>query len=251
MERISEFQTVFALFDRIWRADPGSAPVSVELMRALSHSGNYVAGAFEGDTMVGACVAFLAGPPGGGLHSHVTGAVVGRGVGFALKLHQRAWAVERGLERVSWTFDPLVRRNAYFNLTKLGGRPVEYLPSFYGEMTDVINAGDESDRLLLVWRLGEPYVLEACAGRPRDAAAPEHAVARVRGEGDRPVVSPAGGGAVSLVATPADIEGLRATDPGAARAWRWAVREVLGGLMESGGRVTGFTKAGEYVVELP
>ncbi|MEO3814608.1 GNAT family N-acetyltransferase [Sphaerisporangium sp. B11E5] len=249
LDRISEFEGVFQVFDRIWRADPSSAPISVELMRALSHSGNYVAGAFSRGEMVGAAVGFLAGPPAGGLHSHVTGAVAGRGVGFALKLHQRAWALERGLGQVSWTFDPLVRRNAHFNLTKLGGRPAEYLPSFYGPMTDVINAGDESDRLLLVWRLTEPHVLDACAGRPRETVPPEGAVVAVRAEDERPVVSAPG--RVSLVATPSDIEGLRPADPVAGRAWRMAVREVLGGLMGRRGQVTGLTKAGEYVVELP
>ncbi|MFD1501576.1 hypothetical protein ACFSIL_34680, partial [Streptosporangium lutulentum] len=39
------------------------------------------------------------------------------------------------------------------------------------------------------------------------------------------------------------------TDPGAAKAWRHAVRDVLGGLMKDGARVTGFAREGGYVVE--
>ncbi|MFC6082045.1 GNAT family N-acetyltransferase [Sphaerisporangium aureirubrum] len=241
LDELGEFERVFRLFDRIWRSDPANAPISVELMRALSHSGNYVAAAFDGDEMVGASVGFLAGPPHGGLHSHVTGAVAGRGVGFALKLHQRAWALTRGLGHISWTFDPLVRRNAHFNLTKLGARPEEYLPSFYGSMADAINAGDESDRLLVVWRLTAPHTLAA-------AVAPKSSVAAVRSEHGRPVATAVRGG-TALVATPQDIETLRRTDPEAARAWRYAVRESLGGLMRRGGRVTGLTSAGEYLVE--
>ncbi|MEU7991597.1 GNAT family N-acetyltransferase, partial [Streptosporangium canum] len=94
LHSIEELEEVFRLFDDIWHPDPGSAPITVELMRALSHAGNYVAGAYEDGRLVGASVGFLAAPAGRVLHSHVTGAAVGRGIGFALKLHQRAWALE-------------------------------------------------------------------------------------------------------------------------------------------------------------
>ncbi|MGJ6966658.1 hypothetical protein ACSDR0_32575, partial [Streptosporangium sp. G11] len=97
LHSIEEFEDVFRLFDDIWHPDAGGAPVTVEMMRALSHAGNYVAGAYEGGTLVGASVGFL-GTTGAErvLHSHITGALAGRGIGFALKLHQRAWALERG-----------------------------------------------------------------------------------------------------------------------------------------------------------
>ncbi|MGJ6969654.1 GNAT family N-acetyltransferase, partial [Streptosporangium sp. G11] len=93
---IGEFEDVQRLFDGIWHPDPANPPITVEMMRALSHAGNYVAGAYEGGTLVGASVGFLGAPAGQVLHSHVTGALAGRGIGFALKLHQRAWALERG-----------------------------------------------------------------------------------------------------------------------------------------------------------
>jgi predicted GNAT superfamily acetyltransferase len=51
-----------------------------------------------------------------------------------------------------------------------------------------------------------------------------------------------------LVAVPSDIERLRHHDPGRAAAWRSALREVLGGLMADGARVTGFDRAGWYVL---
>ncbi|MBA2607780.1 MAG: GNAT family N-acetyltransferase, partial [Actinobacteria bacterium] len=138
------------LFVEVWgvRADLG--PISPDMLRAFAHSGNYVAGARAGSALVGASVAFLANAGSGyKLHSHITGvtaAGLSKGVGFALKIHQRAWAIDRGLPVVSWTFDPLVRRNAYFNLTKLGATANRFLVNFYGEMADSLNAGDESDR---------------------------------------------------------------------------------------------------------
>ncbi|WP_336213319.1 GNAT family N-acetyltransferase [Nonomuraea sp. LPB2021202275-12-8] len=236
LRETAEFQQAFTLFDDIWHPEPSNVPVPLELMIAFSHAGGYVAGAFVGDSLVGASVGFLAADRT--LHSHVTGAMLGRGVGYALKLHQRTWCLRRGLERITWTFDPLVRRNARFNLVKLGARPEAYLESFYGPMADAINEGDDSDRLLAVWHLAEP------PGGERGV--PPHP--RVLGTaGERPVVAPAIGPMV-LVATPRDIETLRREDPEAARAWRLAVREVLGGLLAQGARVTGFTDTGDYVV---
>ena len=245
---LDEFERVRRLFDEIWRSEPGDTPISVELMRALSYAGNYVAGAYRDDLLVGASVGFLAAPAGHVLHSHVTGAPSGRGVGFALKQHQRAWALERGLEHITWTYDPLVRRNAHFNLVKLGARPESYLPSFYGTMDDAINVGDESDRILVRWRLNAPHVIAAAAGNPYTPAVPAGAVAGLRDRHDRPVVGTADA-AVILMAVPRDIETLRRTDPRAARAWRHAVREVLGGLLGQGAAVTGFHPESGYIVE--
>ncbi|GIH72544.1 GNAT family N-acetyltransferase [Sphaerimonospora thailandensis] len=251
LHSIEEFEDVFRLFDRIWHPPPGGAPVTVEMMRALSHAGNYVAGAYRSDHLVGASVGFLSAPVGRAMHSHVTGAVTGAaagsGNGFALKLHQREWALARGLEMITWTFDPLIRRNAHFNLAKLGARPEEYLPAFYGQLDDAVNAGDESDRLLVVWRLCEPRVLAAVRREPYRTEIPPDAVVGIADTGGRPVAGRTDAATV-LVAVPRDIESLRTEDPEAARAWRLAVRDVLGGLMGEGARVTGFRDGG-YVVE--
>ncbi|MEV4217963.1 GNAT family N-acetyltransferase [Nonomuraea sp. NPDC049725] len=237
LHAMAEFRQALRLFDDIWHPDPGNVPVPLELMIAFAHAGGYVAGAYEDDVLVGASVGFLA--AGRALHSHVTGALVGRGVGYALKLHQRAWCLRRGLDRITWTFDPLVRRNARFNLAKLGARPEAYLESFYGAMADAINEGDDSDRLLAVWHLTRP---------PGGGRVAPGAARLLDAVGERPVVTDADGPVV-LVATPDDVETLRRADPGAAREWRLATRRVLGGLLAGGARVTGFTDDGDYVVE--
>jgi predicted GNAT superfamily acetyltransferase len=257
----AELRLVQRLFEEIWRPAPENPPpVTAELLRALAHAGNYVAGAWAGERLAGACMGFLSGPGGthgGGraLHSHIAGVAPGtqrRGVGFALKLHQRAWALARGLPLAVWTFDPLVARNAWFNLTKLGADASEYLPDFYGPMTDAINAGDASDRLLVAWRLDDPTVAAACAGSPAEpdpealrAAGAE--VALDQDAGGLPVAGTADA-PVLLVRVPRDVEGLRASDPAAASRWRHAVREVLGGLLAEGATVTGFARPGCYVL---
>jgi predicted GNAT superfamily acetyltransferase len=239
LRKIDEFRQVYRLFDEIWHPDPRNVPITVELMIGFAHTGNYVAGAFEGDTLVGASVGFLA--AGRTLHSHVTGAVMSRGIGYALKLHQRDWCRERGLERITWTFDPLVRRNARFNLVKLGARPAEYLEDFYGAMSDAINEGDASDRLLTVWPVTPG---EGAGTQPAEA---EGLPVLLGSEGERPVARGVQGDVV-LVGTPPDIETLRRKDPAAAKEWRMAVRTVLGGLMGAGGQVVGFTDGGDYMV---
>ncbi|MEU7576455.1 GNAT family N-acetyltransferase [Streptomyces sp. NPDC041068] len=251
VHELRELEGVNALFERIWGSAPGASPMGVEQMRALSHAGNYVAGAFADGSLVGASVAFFAAPAGHALHSHVTGALPGFGAGLALKWHQRDWALARGLSTVTWTYDPLVRRNAHFNLTKLGGRPVEYLTSFYGAMDDEINGGDDSDRALISWELSHPAVVAAAASAAPPVSVPSDAVTALSVRDGLPIVLPAAGRSDArtlLVDVPPDIEGLRRADPGAAKAWRLALREVLGGLLAEGARVTGFHDRARYVV---
>src|SRR5207237_5804729 len=108
------------------------------------------------------------------MHSHILGVVPQNerhGLGFDLKQHQRQWCLARGVKVIEWTTDPLVRRNAYFNLTKLGAEAPEYFVNFYGQMRDGINAGEESDRLLIRWHLDSDRAAAAAAGDSREPAA--------------------------------------------------------------------------------
>lgn len=222
LETAAEMAPIVATFQQVW----GSVIplVGVELLRAIGHSGGYVAGAFDSDRIIGASVGFLARHEGeDALHSHVTGilpGVTGSGVGRAMKNHQRAWAAEQGLKWVTWTFDPLVRRNAWFNIEVLRAHVADYLVDFYGTMTDSINSRDESDRLIVAW--------------PTDPSAT--------------IVTTIPGGLPIEVPTPEDIVVLRRTDPAAARDWRLRLREELGDRMQGGAIVTGFTRAGAYIV---
>lgn len=262
VESLAELEAAIAVFDEIWERDTGSSSLRLDLLRALTKAGNYASGAFDvtSGTMVGACVGFFGPPAHAELHSHIAGVVpagLGRSVGFALKAHQRAWCLRHGVRVVAWTYDPLIRRNAYFNLVKLGARPTEYLRNFYGVMDDAINLGTETDRMLVHWDLLSPAAREAAAGRPRPASFPaERArggmVALSAGSDGQPVPElPATGGPGSrlfLVGVPADIEAMRLAAPGLAATWRTALRDVLAPLMAGGGRVTGFDRSGWYVI---
>jgi predicted GNAT superfamily acetyltransferase len=145
-----------------------------------------------------------------------------------------------------------VARNAWFNLAKLGALPTAYLEDFYGPMTDAINAGMASDRLLLTWRLDDPAVVAACAGRPRRPASvgglggAEPALAV--GPDLEPVAADTDAPAVT-VALPPDVEGLA---PERRRAWRAAVRQALGGRLAAGATVAGFLRHPDrYLVQRP
>jgi predicted GNAT superfamily acetyltransferase len=220
-----EMATIVTVFQQVW----GSVTpiVGVELLRAISHTGGYVAGAFDSGNIIGASFGFLARHQGAeALHSHVTGILPGvqhSGVGRAMKNHQRMWAAERRIPWITWTFDPLVRRNAWFNIEVLDADIAEYLVNFYGPMTDSINAQDESDRLVVAWSTDESATRPA----PLDTM--------VRHE----------------VETPEDIVVLRRTDPAAAAEWRRQVRQQFTSLLGAGGVVTAFTRAGSYIIHTP
>ncbi|TVT45710.1 hypothetical protein FNH05_20490, partial [Amycolatopsis rhizosphaerae] len=98
LHELSELQAVFDLYGRIWEPAPGAEPISVEVLRALSHAGGPVLGAFLGDTLVGASVAFL-GPLAAWLQPYLTGVApeMDEGVvGEALSRYQHAWAQRAG-----------------------------------------------------------------------------------------------------------------------------------------------------------
>jgi predicted GNAT superfamily acetyltransferase len=250
-----EFDEVCGLLQSIWRPDAQNPPVTAELLTALVKAGNYVAGAYQADVLIGACVGFFAAPTDSTLHSHIAGvssAVRGRNVGLALKLHQRAWALQRRITTISWTFDPLVRRNAYFNLVKLAVQPVEYLPDFYGAMHDDINGGDATDRLLVRWDLDERWTPathpHARSGFDAAALRADGAVEALGISADgRPIPSDIGGSTV-LIAVPADVEKLRTVELALAKQWRQELRAALGTLLAGGARVIGFDPNGWYVV---
>jgi predicted GNAT superfamily acetyltransferase len=262
LESLDELAAIVGVFDQIWEPDSGNSTMPLELLRALTKAGNYASGAYDtaSGALLGACVGFFGPPTRAELHSHVAGVLpagLGRSVGFALKVHQRAWCLRRDVRVIAWTYDPLIRRNAYFNLVKLGARPVQYLRNFYGVMDDAINAGTETDRMLVHWDLRSAAAAEASAGKPRPASFADErargAVVALAAEGHGlpvPKLPPAGGsGARSfLVGVPADIEAMRLTDPAGAAAWRTALRDVLAPLVAGGARVTGFDRSGWYVV---
>ena len=228
---LDEMHALLAVADAVWGIAPGGL-VGPDFLVALTHAGGYVSGAFDGDRMIGASFGVLARHRGDWcLHSHITGVVPDQqnsGLGRRLKRHQYDWARRHGLAAITWTFDPLVRRNAWFNLHVLGAIGTEYHENFYGPLRDDINGDDDSDRLLARWDIDSP--------RSRSASS-----------APLPAIEPRPGD--HLVPTPADIGQPRRSDDDAARHWRRALRADLQSLLDDHD-VIGLTADGAYVARI-
>jgi predicted GNAT superfamily acetyltransferase len=226
---IEEMRQAAALIDRIWGEERVVMPA---LLRALSAHGNPVYGAWRGGELVGAQLGFMGiteeGPI---LHSHITGVAPGqehRGVGFVLKLAQRQWCLDHGVDLVTWTFDPMIARNAYFNLVKLGATADRFHRDYYGEMEDAFNVGERSDRLEVRWEVRSPRVETALAGGADDAEPDPEAI---------------------LVRCPEDYLALRERDPEEARRWRDRLADELEEAFAADYVATGFRRGEGYVLE--
>ena len=256
MRRISQGAE---LFNSVWGATHEEPLIPANTLRALEHSGNYVFGAYDGDRIVGAIVGFLGRLDGSlQLHSHILGVspvAQDRTIGFALKQHQRAWALTHGIDVVTWTFDPLVRRNAYFNIAKLGATVRAFYPNFYGAMTDGINDGDESDRVLVEWSLRSPDVVEASEGRRVEfdlrKLRDEGAAIILEENGDGTPAASDGEGKVLLATVPQDIVAIRGAERELAARWRAAFRDVVGAALQDGFAAVGMTRSGWYILRAP
>jgi predicted GNAT superfamily acetyltransferase len=247
LKELPHLAAVERLFASIWGGGSSQTAMPVNLLVALLHSGGYVGGALLDGELAAAAVGFLARREGMvELHSHVTGVAVelqGSGIGLALKEHQRGWAASHGIPAITWTFDPLSRRNGWFNLAKLGAQAVSYHPNFYGAMPDAQNGDDDTDRCMARLTTGgtfSPRSLDIVTNR-------EVHLALEVGAGDRPHRF-----AVDLDApviscqVPPDIVAIRRADPALARSWRFDLRAAMGLGMAAGYVATSISRDGFY-----
>ncbi|MET8468303.1 chorismate synthase [Streptomyces sp. NPDC006422] len=226
----------------VWRMPRTAPPFHTDVLHSVAHAGGAVHAAWSGTDVVGASVAVFGPPAERDVYSLAAAAATSdRGIGHTVKQAQRAWALERGARTMRWTFDPLVARNARFNLVKLGAVASEYQVDFYGPMDDGINDGDETDRLTALWDL---------------TADTPHAPDPVEGRADAAVLAkaPDGGPLAARDETrvwcrvPGDVVALRATDPDTALRWRHAVREVFTTAYAEGLRATAMSRDGWYLL---
>jgi predicted GNAT superfamily acetyltransferase len=224
---LKELSLARGIFDLTWGMYAGTE-ITPNLLQAMVHSGSYLSGAFIENKMVGAAFAFPATNSGLHLHSHMTAVLDeyrDKGVGYALKIDQWNWAKKQKYSHLSWTFDPLVRRNAKLNIVKLGVEISIYYPNFYGEMPDALNAGDESDRLMVSWStdIDEPKARELITHpKPDDI----------------------------LIEIPEDIVAIRSKNQSESMKWRRQVRDQFLAAFEKKGKVIGFSANNEYVVRI-
>ncbi len=255
LERIEELHGCEAIEKVVWQVDDREI-VPASMLRALQHAGGLVAGAFDGERMVGYVLGFPSRPEGErapGLHSHLLAVLPEfrkSGLGRALKRYQRDWCLERGLDWVSWTYDPLLAANARLNLEQLGAVGVAYHADFYGKLGGVVYGSLATDRLLVRWDLTDAEVRALADGplRPPPAGPPppmaldqdEHgAPTPPRTDLDAEVVR---------IRVPKAFPPLLYEAPEQAAAWRTAVRATMGRYVAEGYRAVRFLD-GSYWLE--
>ena len=236
--------------------------VSVGILKVVQRIGGIAAGAFEPD---GRLVGFVFGLTGveDGRIVHWSDMLAVRehlrdhGIGRRLKEFQRDTVRQVGVSRIYWTFDPLVSRNAHFNLNRLGAHVVEYVPDMYGADTNsVLHRGVGTDRFIVAWDIdGGPH-----------AVAPDDDPRGVTLGTDHPVLNPLGADRlpafhevsgrplVVLIVVPDSIEDVQAESVEHAARWRASTRRAFQWALGAGYRVTAFfrdgaTPCGYYVCE--
>jgi predicted GNAT superfamily acetyltransferase len=249
LDDLADADRVRQVISAVW----GEQVLPRELLKAFQHAGCVLYGAEADGELVGFVLGFAGLSDGLHLHSHMLASVPGRqngGVGYALKLAQRAHCLDVGIDEVRWTFDPLVARNARFNLAKLGAEAFRFLPDFYGEMTDRLNQGDRSDRFEVRWRLSSDRVDRVLRGA---AVAPPFGrpvlVARGDSAAPEPEASRAEPGPGATVAVPPDLHSLKEQGPELARRWRDAAAEAVERCFDRGLVATWFDRVAGYVFE--
>jgi predicted GNAT superfamily acetyltransferase len=266
---------VEALQRLVWPGDETEV-VPTHLLLTAAHNGGLVIGAFVEERLVG----FVFGFPGLDVTpagprprhcSHMLGVhpdYRSLGLGFALKRAQWQIVRHQGLDRITWTYDPLFSRNAHLNIARLGAVCQIYLRDVYGELRDGLNVGLPTDRFQVDWWVNSRRVRRRLSREPwRPLALADYLAAGAVvlnpaqvDEGGRPhppasVPSVAATGRqdrcliTALAEIPADFLALKAADrdPCAcpaqdrlALAWRLHTRALFEDLFAQGFMVTEF-----------
>ena len=252
LKTIDDFRRVVDLEHAVWGYTDSADTVTVPVFIFTVKRGATLIGAFDADDrMVGfayAVVGMKDGRPM--LWSHMTGVLPDYrgGLGYRLKLEQRARALAQGYELIEWTFDPMQAMNAHLNFAKLGGVVEEYAENFYGESTSALHRGTPTDRLVVSWRIGDPHVvrrLEQTSGlQARSHEVEEAPVANVTAiDGEWRVVKSLDLSVVERrvwVEIPTGFTQMQQQAPERALQWRLHVRQMFQAYFAKGYRAVDF-----------
>ena len=258
IESDTEFHAIEDIQKEAWGFNDLDTVPAATLM-ATHHAGGVTLGAFDGGTMIGFAYGFAAYEEGRtSIHSHmlaVRPAYRNCQAGFYLKLAQRERVLEKGLDEITWTYDPLQSLNAHLNFGKLGVISRRYLVNFYGEATSSpLHQGFGTDRLWVRWLLNSERVKRLVSLDPASPDVRPRAhhpgfegselidAALLKREGDRPQLADFGvlSSRACTIEIPHNINALKERDPHAGVAWREATREAFLAALEAGFEVAEF-----------
>jgi predicted GNAT superfamily acetyltransferase len=259
IETPAELTAVEKLQQLVW---PGHdiEIVPVHMLLAVIHGGGLVIGAFEEDELVGFVFGFPGFDPGAsGLQSWHCSHMAAvhpdyrdAGLGFRLKRAQWQIVRQQGLNRITWTYDPLMSRNANLNIAKLGAVCGTYLPSYYGELRDGLNIGLPADRFRVDWWVNSHRVVRRLSKRPPLKLDLAHylsadiyrvnttALTQTGLVQPRIMDLPEDSVPLLLVEIPAEFLALKAEDLSLAQEWRLHTRQIFAALFAAGYLVTDF-----------
>jgi predicted GNAT superfamily acetyltransferase len=253
LDSFDDFEQVEAVEREVWGVSDRDV-VPLPLAIATKEAGNLWLGAFDATELAGFAFGFLGMEEGClTLHSHllaVRAPYRDRNLGNQLKHAQRERALALGVQKITWTFDPLQSKNAHLNFAKLGVVSDRYKPDFYGPETSSALHRNGTDRLWVSWLLGSrrtqarlqgkdnrsemldalsvlaPLVLFNGNGRPARSSLPA-AIARQR----------------IAIEIPSDIAAIEKDNPPTARDWRLATRWAFLESLKAGFFVAEFCRA--------
>ncbi|HEX4424103.1 MAG TPA: hypothetical protein VH079_01805, partial [Terriglobales bacterium] len=241
LESFEDLSKAQILEQQVWElSDLDVTPMTLAI--AMREAGSLWLGAFDGDRLVGFAFGFLGMEHGEVMvHSHVLGVLPeyrDSDLGYKLKLAQRERALAWRLRLMTWTFDPLLSKNAHLNFNKLGVVSDAYKIDFYGPETSSSLHQNGTDRLWVKWPMTSRRVQGRLQGKQNrqemlDALATVLPLVQFDGNGKpkRTDLSAALSRQRIAIEIPGDIGALEAKDPALAHEWRlatrWAFTEAL------------------------
>ncbi len=277
IESVEEMTQVEEVQRRVWEGSEIEV-VPAHMLIAIVKNGGLLIGAYLDDGKTEQCIGFVFGFPGfyftpdGPRPMHCSDMLAilsdyrDQGLGYKLKRAQWQMVRHQGLDRIVWTYDPLMSRNAHLNITKLGAVCNTYLRNFYGELRDEINQGLVSDRFQVDWWVNTNRVNQRLSRKARKPVELDHYLsAGVQvinptrqnslglpcptsvlsniidiGVKDKTNLDEEQFPAILLVEVPADFPSLKKADPLLARKWRDHTRQIFEALFEKEYLVTDF-----------
>lgn len=262
LSTLQEMQQAEALQRSVWN-DPTTV-VYTHMLLSLAQNGSPLLGAFDGETLIGFLLGYfgLESPEADrpamanlklvSLRMAVQPHYRDSGIGYELKLAQRRFAIRQGIRLITWTFDPLVSRNAHLNIRKLAAVSREYFRDYYGNDPSPLTSHGTSDRLLVEWWVTNNRVDQRLHSGRIGLTLPQYldsgvtvvnpAQPALRGyiQPNPTVIPPAG--KLALIEIPDNISDIRDDDPDLAHAWQQQVRAIMEGLFTDGFIITDFVR---------
>ncbi|MCX8062682.1 MAG: GNAT family N-acetyltransferase [Anaerolineales bacterium] len=269
-----EFSAVEALQRLVWPGNETEVVPAHLLIAAVKHGGLCIGAFITTDKESEQIVGFVFGLPGiyhtpDGprlMHySHMLGVHPdhrSEGLGFLLKRAQWQMVRKQGVDRITWTYDPLLSRNAHLNIAKLGAVCNTYHIDYYGVLRDGLNVGMPTDRFEVDWWVHSQRVNRRLSRQARQQLDLAHYLAAgaeiinpsgLRADGlpyPRPIRFPfdiqdsslkaEDYPGLLLVEIPSDYLQIKVLDPNLALEWRLHSRQIFPVLFQHGYFVTDF-----------